>query len=65
VTVLLALVEYARATDDGDAMRRANETFALIDERFHDSTFGGWNENFTRDSRPGSTSWRPSPSLPI
>ncbi len=49
VMMLLALVEYVRATDDGDALRFANDTFALVDTHFRDDQCGGWTENLSRD----------------
>jgi mannobiose 2-epimerase len=51
-TVLLALVEYARATGDGEALQYANDTFELIDTHFHDDEWGGWTENLSRDLVP-------------
>lgn len=50
--MLLALVEYVRATGDVGALGYANETFDLIESRFRDQTFGGWTENFSRDWQP-------------
>ncbi len=52
VSVLLALVEHARATDDPDSRRQADETFALIETRHRDDARGGWFENFSRDWSP-------------
>jgi mannobiose 2-epimerase len=52
VTMLLALVEYARATDDAGALGYANETFDLIETRFRDEVYGAWTENLSRDLQP-------------
>jgi cellobiose epimerase len=56
--VLLALVEFHRATADESALEVAQELFELVDSRAHDARFGGYLESFRRDWRselPGST----------
>ena len=52
VMMLLALVEYVRATGDAHALRYTNDTFDLIDTRFRDDVFGGWTENLSRELLP-------------
>ncbi|MEX1007030.1 MAG: AGE family epimerase/isomerase [Acidimicrobiia bacterium] len=59
VAMLLALVEYVRATGDVGALGYANETFDLIESRFRDQTFGGWTENLSRDWQPVDADERP------
>ena len=52
VMMVLALVEYVRATSDAGALRYLNDTFDIIDTRFRDEVFGGWTENLSRELLP-------------
>jgi mannobiose 2-epimerase len=46
---LYALCEYARAAQDLSALKLARQLFDVIEERAHDSHFGGYKEYFTRE----------------
>jgi mannose/cellobiose epimerase-like protein (N-acyl-D-glucosamine 2-epimerase family) len=50
--VLYALVEYFRASGDGDALDEARTVFEVLLERAHDDAHGGWLEHFRRSWRP-------------
>jgi mannobiose 2-epimerase len=49
---ILAFVEYARASVLDEPLQGALDTYALVEQRFHDDVHGGWNEDLTRDWRP-------------
>ena len=51
---LYALAEYARATGSAAALGDARRLFALLEEKAHDRTHGGYREFFARD-------WGPAP----
>jgi mannobiose 2-epimerase len=46
---LYALCEYARASQDLSALALARQLFDLVEERAHDSRYGGYKEYFTRE----------------
>ena len=46
---IYALSEYARATGDGEALRRAVDLFRLVERHAHDPAHGGYQEAFSRD----------------
>src|SRR5581483_7272245 len=52
VALIYALVEYARAAEDGGAMGEARELFELLADRAHDEVHGVWREHFSRRWRP-------------
>lgn len=45
---LYALSEFADAFDDAFARQKADDLFALIDEKAHDGSYGGYVESFDR-----------------
>jgi mannose/cellobiose epimerase-like protein (N-acyl-D-glucosamine 2-epimerase family) len=47
--VVLAFVEYARATNDVTVIEHARETYDVIEAHLRDTTNGGWIESTTRD----------------
>lgn len=49
--VVYGLVEYYRASDDGEARRAALDLYRVIQERMHDADHGGWGEHYERDWR--------------
>ena len=50
--VIYALLEYYRASNDKEALRRANDLYHEVQQHAHDSKNGGWFEHFTRDWTP-------------
>jgi len=50
--VIYALVEYYRASNDKEALRRAIDLYQDVQKRAHDAKNGGWIEHFTRDWTP-------------
>lgn len=50
--VIYAFVEYARAGQDPEPLRRALELYQVLQRQAHDATNGGWNEHFRRDWTP-------------
>src|SRR6266436_10410817 len=50
--VIYALVEYYRASNDKEALRRATNLYHDVQQRAHDPKNGGWFEHFTRDWTP-------------
>jgi mannose/cellobiose epimerase-like protein (N-acyl-D-glucosamine 2-epimerase family) len=53
--VIYALVEYARASGDKEALQEARGLFQLLQRKAHDARHGGWMEHFERD-------WSPMPA---
>jgi mannose/cellobiose epimerase-like protein (N-acyl-D-glucosamine 2-epimerase family) len=52
ISVIYALVEYAHAGGDPDALAEARALFDLLVDRAHDDVHGGWFEHFNRSWRP-------------
>jgi mannobiose 2-epimerase len=50
--VIYAFVEYARASGQNEPLQRALDTYAVVEQHFHDDVHGGWHEDLTRDWRP-------------
>src|SRR5580765_119873 len=50
--VIYALVEYYRASNDKEALRRAIELYQDVQKHAHDPKNGGWFEHFMRDWTP-------------
>jgi mannobiose 2-epimerase len=50
--VIYALVEYYRASNDKESLRRAIDLYHEVQQRAHDPKNGGWFEHFTRDWTP-------------
>jgi mannobiose 2-epimerase len=50
--VIYALVEYYRASNDKEALRRAMDLYQDVQKHAHDANNGGWYEHFTRDWTP-------------
>ena len=50
--VIYALVEYYRASNDKEALRRAMDLYQDVQKHAHDAKNGGWYEHFTRDWTP-------------
>jgi len=50
--VIYALVEYYRASNDKEALRRAIDLYQDVQKHAHDAKNGGWYEHFTRDWTP-------------
>ena len=50
--VIYALVEYYRASNDKEALRRAIDLYHDVQQHAHDPKNGGWFEHFTRDWTP-------------
>lgn len=50
--VIYALVEYARASGDKEALQEARGLFQLLQRKAHDARHGGWMEHFERDWSP-------------
>jgi mannobiose 2-epimerase len=50
--VIYALVEYHRASQDPEPLRRAMDLYRLLQRRAHDPEHDGWFEHFTRDWQP-------------
>lgn len=55
--VILSLAAQSMAFKDPDSLARALATFRELDNRYHDPTYGGWDET---DSRPSLTSYSKS-----
>ena len=47
--MVYALVEYYRASNDPEALRRAMELYQAVQAHLHDNTNGGWFEHSERD----------------
>jgi cellobiose epimerase len=50
--VMYALVEYSRASRDGEPLKRAMELYHVLQRRAHDPEHDGWIEHFERDWTP-------------
>jgi mannose/cellobiose epimerase-like protein (N-acyl-D-glucosamine 2-epimerase family) len=50
--VILGLVEYYRASGDGEALHHAADLFRNLQEHAHDERDSGWVEHFTREWKP-------------
>ena len=50
---LYALAQYAGASGDREASKKADELFGLLERFAHDSEHGGYHEFFTPDWQPG------------
>ena len=50
--VIYALVEYYRASNDKEALRRAIDLYHEVQQHAHDPKNGGWFEHFMRDWAP-------------
>lgn len=46
---IFALSQYAKAADDPTALRLADRTFELVDDRLHDASHGGYHDAAGRD----------------